>query len=364
MIGQKGIPGHSGGVERHVEEISTRLAAAGLEVTVYCRRHYTPETGPHRGIRRIHLPSLPTKHLDAGTHTLVSVLDSLFRGYDIVHFHGIGPSFFAPLARVSGTRVVMTYHAQDWRQAKWGPAARGFLRRGESHGIRASHRVITVSEILRTYVRERYGVEAVRIPNGANPSRPPPPRLIRSTYGLEGRDYVLSVGRMIPERGFAELIRAFQKLGTPGRLVLVGAAPFGDPYEESLRALAGDDVILTGALSGPVLDELYANALLYVNPSVLEGLPISVLEAMAFGTPVLVSDIPENLEAVGEAAFRYRAGDPDDLERALAELLGGGERLPAMGARGRRRVEERFSWESISERVMGVYRDLLEERAA
>lgn len=359
MIGQKGIPALYGGVERHVEEIAVRLAAMGIETSVYCRRYFTPERGSYRGVHRIHVPSVSTKHLDAGTHGLFCTLDAIGRGFDVVHYHGIGPALFSPLARLGGKKVVVTYHAQDWRQVKWGRLPRWFLKSGEANGVRYSHRLITVSKILKSYVRELYGVEAAHVPNGATPGEKVAPKLIEETFGLERDGYVLSVGRMIAERSFHDLIQVFERLETSMRLVLVGEASFEEEYYRSLRRLAGERVLFTGSLTGEILTELYANAALYVNPSSLEGLPISVLEAMALATPVLVSDIPENLEAVGEDGFRFRVGQQGDLARALEEILPDASRRAEMGLRGRRRIEEGFCWDDIAARVREIYEQVV-----
>ncbi|MGD8414926.1 MAG: glycosyltransferase family 4 protein, partial [Candidatus Latescibacterota bacterium] len=254
MVGQKGIPARFGGVETHVDNISTRLAARGHEVWTYCRTRFRPDrlgiTTPddyrvigkehwYRGVRLAYRPSLNTKHLDAATHTFLCAVESgVLHGFDVVHFHGIGPSAFAPVTRLFGKKVVSTFHALDWRQVKWGGTASRIMKRGAARGARSSDGLITVSKIMRDYVRDHYGVEAEYIPNGATLPEAAPRVGEIGRWGLSGGDYVLAVGRIIRDRGLHHLIDAFR--GVPGdfKLVIVGAESPPTPYGDELRAMA------------------------------------------------------------------------------------------------------------------------------
>lgn len=377
MIGQKSIPARFGGIETHVDQLSTRLAARGHDVSVFCRERFRPDEaeiagndgfarGPggltYRGVRLVYRPGINTKHLDAASHTFLCAAETVVRRrYDIVHFHGIGPSAFVPVARLGGRTIVSTVHALDWRQVKWGKWAKRALLKGEAAGIRSSHGVIAVSRLLEDYIEKRYGVRARHIPNGASLKPPKPVGVIRR-WGLEGNDYILTVGRIIRDRALHDLIEAFSGVRTPLRLVIVGSENPPTEYSRRLREMADERVVFTGDLYGEALDEMYSNCRLYVLASEVEGLPITPCEAMAFGRCVLLSDIPENVEVGGDAAAYFKVRNVNELKGALERLLESGDEVAARGAAGRRRVEAHFNWDRLVETLEAYYQEVLEVR--
>ena len=374
MIGQKGIAPHAGGVEKHVEEIGARLAARGHEVDVFCRAHYTDLRGTHRGMRVVMRPAIHTKHLDALSHAVAATLSSFGRGYDVIHYHALGPTTLSPVARLPGARVVSTCHGLDWRREKWGPVAQAMLRAAEWPSARFPHRLIAVSRGLAEYFRARYGADAVHIPNGFDaPERLSPPEAIRARWNLGAPDqdgaFVLFLSRLVPEKGAHTLIEAFRRVESPLRLVVAGGSSHSDDTVRRLHALAAGDrrVLFVGPVAGAEWSELLSNARLFVLPSTLEGLPIVLLEAMGHGRSCLASDIPENLEIVEPEpggpryARTFRAGDAADLAGAIGGALADPEAVER-GRRAREMVRARFGWDAIAGRVEEVYRELLERR--
>jgi glycosyltransferase involved in cell wall biosynthesis len=355
MIGHKGIPAVHGGIERHVDEIARGLVRRGHQVDVFNRPYHPYRQAEYEGVRLRRRPSLPTKHLDAGTHTLWCTLEAIAsRRYDILHVHGIGPGIFVGLSRPF-LPTVFTFHAQDWRQRKWGRTAREWLRRGESVAVRRADAVITVSQLLRDYVRAHYGRDATCIPNGAR-ILPHPGGDALAAWGLAPQAYLLFVGRLISDRGLAGLLQAHAELAQAPPLVIVGDVQHDRRHVDELRAGAGERVVFTGYQSGRVLEQLYANARVCVHPSEVEGLPIAVLEAMSHGRAVLVSDIPENLEAIGGAGARFAVGDAASLRAELAALLADEDRIAGLGAAARQRVGRHFDWDAIVGATERVYR--------
>jgi len=362
MIGSKGIPflGEGGGIERHVEELSVRLAAAGHDVSVYVRPRAVAAKGEWRGVRLIRLPTIPTKHLDTITHVSLSCLHALFGRYDVFHFHGVGPSTLAWIPRIFAPRskVIVTFHSQDRFHKKWGLVARAYLTFGEWTAVKLPHATIAVSHAIQRYCRDRFGARTVYIPNGVEPqdSRPSPEPLCE--FGLEPDGYVLTVARLVKHKGIHFLIEAFSRLDTAKRLVIVGAPSFTEDYSKYLLSLSKDDprVRFVGFQGGETLDALYSYASLYVHPSESEGLSLSILEAMSHGTPVLISDIPENLEAIDHAGFSFKSADVDDLLRGLRETLDDPERVRKVGAHGKAFVRRSFSWDRVAERTLDLYR--------
>jgi glycosyltransferase involved in cell wall biosynthesis len=371
FTGLRTIGPSSGGVERAVDEISIRLAARGHDVTVFCRGRFNPCPDPvYRGVRLVNLPALYTKHAEAFTHTFLAACRSL-TGYDIVHIHGMGPALWAWLPRMGGGKVVVTVHAMDWKRAKWGWWGRAGLRLGERAAVAFPHRTIVVSRALARRYRESYGRDTVYIPNGVAPAeRRPLARLKR--FGLRGRDYLLFLGRLVPEKGCHLLLEAFRGMTASCKLLVVGETSHTDDYVGRLRELAAADdrVILAGALYGEEKAEAYSNAIGLVFPSQLEGMPIVLLEAMSHQCPVLCSDIEENLEVfqAGGGPERYVAcftrDSAADLRRRLEEFM----RHPEI-ARNRAEAAEAFvqttySWDRAVTETEAVYRQLVGHTAA
>jgi glycosyltransferase involved in cell wall biosynthesis len=358
MVGQKGIPPLHGGIERHVDEVARRLARRGHQVDVFNRIYHPHGSGLYEGVHLRRRLSVPTKHLDAGTHTALCVLECIgSRRYDLLHLHGIGPGIFVGLSRLF-LPTVFTLHAQDWRQRKWGRAARWWLRRGESVAVRRAHAVIAVSDLLAHYVQETYGRAAHHIPNGAalGPAADPAPL---AQWNLAPGQYVLFVGRLIEDRGLEILLAAHAQLPEAPPLVITGDVQHDRGTAEAWRTLAGPRVVFTGYQTGASLDALYSHATLCVHPSEVEGLPIAVLEAMGHGRAVLVSDIPENLEAIGGCGATFPVRDGGALRGALAGLLADPCRRADLGRRARDRVQICFDWDVIAARTEQVYHSIV-----
>lgn len=378
MIGQKGIPARYGGVETHVEAVSTRLVARGHEVWAFCRSRLRPgadgdplPAGYHanggaaefNGVRLAYRPSLHSKHTDAASHAFLCALEaSCAHSFDIVHLHGIGPSSCAAVAGLFGRSVVSTFHALDWRQVKWGDRARSMLHRGEAMGARHSDAVIAVSRLMQAHVQSAHGIDAAYIPNGAAPSNTLPDAALLGTWGLRPGGYILTVGRIIPDRELHTLIEAFNQLPTTLQLVIVGSETPRTAYSDLLQRAARERVVFTGDVFGERLQALYGHALFYVLASRVEGLPITVCEAMAHGKALVLSDIPENVEVGGDAARYFRCGDVNALLTALSELASDAGARAALGAVAARRCRDTYNWDLITDQIEGVYYRVLSDR--
>lgn len=372
IIGQKGIPTRTGGVERHVEELAIRLVERGDEVTVYTRPNYTDEKlKSYKGVKLVSLPVLATKHLDAIGHTFLAVWYTFLkqRKAEVIHFHSIGPSLMIPLMKLLKPRtpIVSTYHSQCYFHQKWGGFARFFLRLGEFFCCCFSDKVITVSRNLKKYTESKYKrneEDVAYVPNGVPGYEKVSVDMIKK-WELEKDGYIVAVTRLIRHKGIGYLIRAYQKIKTDKKLVIVGDASFGDDYVSELKRLAkgNKNIIFVGNQTGRALGELFSNAYLFVQPSEREGLSIALLEAMAYGNAVLISDIPENLEAVGETGFRFRSKDTDSLRRKLKFLINRPKLVEESKVLSRERVRNNYDWEVITDSVKRVYAIAKEEKS-
>ena len=362
MIGQKGVPATYGGVERHVEEIGTRLAARGHRVRVYTRPSYGGESGDYRGMELVRLPSVPTMHLDAISHSLLSAVHCL--GWaDLVHLHGIGPALALPLPKLLGRTTVLTVHALDYQRGKWGSGAKRALQWGERVGLRWADGVTAVSRDLCVLLASRYHREVTYVPNGVEDFEAPAADLVRSEFRLNPGEYFFFAARLVPEKGADLLLDAYRRLPGDRPLVLAGGSSYSKDYVDQLKARGAGDprVRFLDYVHGEPLRALYAHSLAFVLPSRVEGLSLGLLEAMQAGALVIASDVPANLEVVGadpalRCALTFRAGDALDLERALREALAlDSAQRSSFIERARRWVRERYDWDRVVDRLEQVY---------
>lgn len=364
MIGARGVPATFGGIERHVEELGAELAARGHEVHVFCRTNYSrTDLERYRGMRLRYLPTVGTKHLDAIAHSAITTLVAMRESFDILHYHAIGPGMLAVLPRYLSQQagVVLTVHGRDDERAKWGRGAKAVLRTGSWLSARVPDVTVVVGRHLEQYYREAHGRAAVYVPNGVHAAVPRPAGGMLARLGLVSQRYVLFVGRLVPEKAPHVLVRAFERLPGDHRLVLAGDSSFTDGYTASIRELAARDprVVLAGYVYGDALEELYSNAAAFVLPSLLEGLPLTLLEAAAFGLPVVASGIPPHLEVLGTqgpGCHVVAPGDEGQLLSALCQVLADPQSERAGAARLRDHVLRAYRWDAAAQQTERVYR--------
>jgi glycosyltransferase involved in cell wall biosynthesis len=335
------------------------------------RDNYTAnELKEYKGIKLVHLPSIQTKHLDAITHTLFSSIHALFRGYDIIHYHGIGPAFLSWIPRVFkwNTPVVGTFHCQDYYHQKWGAFARMSLKVGEFMICKIPNKTIAVSKSLAQFAKEKYGRETTIIPNGADISYCEKVDAI-SAWNLKDKKYILSQGRLIKHKGVHYLIEAFKQLEDTSRvpnnfkLVIVGDGFHTDDYVKYLHTIAKgrENIIFTGTQTGEAMEQLFSHAYMFVQPSESEGMSLSLLEAMGHGLTPLVSDIEENLNVIEKEGFSFVSKSVNSLRDQLAYLLSRPEEVYKVGISAKKRIEDEFSWDSIVKKTLDLYQSALQE---
>jgi glycosyltransferase involved in cell wall biosynthesis len=369
FIGQKGIPATYGGFERYVEELSTRLARRGHAVWVYVRPYYTKTTDKiYKGVYLVKVPTIRSKHLDTIVHVFLSTLHLLTLDVDIIYVHGVGPSSLVPLMRILKPRakVVSVFQSRDSLHAKWGKFARFMLNIATWMTCKFPHETVTSSKELYRFAKESYGVETIQINNGA-----PEPSTLRSNemekkLGISQGSFFLMVTRFVRHKNIHRVIEAFKKLETDKKLVIVGGAVYTDKYFQELLELAKGDprIIFTGFLSGSNLWELFQKTYAFIQSSGTEGMPLSVLEAMAYGCGVIASDIPEHRELLGDAALYFDLENSADLKAMLGLALKSPQSVFEKGALAKHRAKTYFGWDKITERVEELFGSLLVPKEA
>lgn len=365
MIGHKRIPSREGGVEIVVDELSTRYVKLGHSVDAYnrCGTHVSGKKfdeargKSYKGVRLIQIPTFRNSTLNAPVYSMLATFRALFTRYDVVHYHAEGPCMMLWLPKIFGKHVVATIHGLDWQRSKWGGLAVRALKFGEKIAARYADDIIVLSKNVQEYFWKTYGRKTVFIPNGVNRPVLRKTDMIWTQYGLEKDSYILFLARIVPEKGLHYLIEAYQQIETDKRLVIAGGVSHSKEYMEQIHEMAAKDdrILMTDFVQGQVLEELCSNAYLFVLPSDVEGMAVSLLEAMSYGNCCLVSDIEENTEVVGEHAVTFRKSDVSDLREKLKELLSDKERVAKMKSESAEFICSKYDWDSVVEETLRLY---------
>lgn len=362
VVGTRGFPGVQGGVEKHCEKLYTHLAEKDCDITVFTRKPYiSGEIHEYKGVKLIPVNCPRNKFLEAIVHTFKCVIKAWKLHPDILHIHAIGPSLFAPLARVLGLKVLVTSHGPDYMRKKWSFPAKLFLRFCELSGMTFAHKIIAISQNIADDIKRKFKREAVVIPNGIEIPDDADDVQTLKKFGLNKKNFILAVGRFVPEKGFHDLMEAFKKGNFKSlKLVIAGDADHEDNYSRNLKRQLSDNdnIVLTGLLSEQLLQQLYRNAALFVLPSYYEGLPIVLLEAMSYGLPCIASDIPANQNVPLDKNNFFTAGDINSIVSKIDEFTRKEwteeERNDQINT-----IYQKYNWDKIASDTLTVYDDIL-----
>lgn len=368
MLGHKRIPSREGGVEIVAEELSVRLVKLGHEVTCYNRRgHHVSgaefdgeQLSEYKGIKIRTVPTIERKGLAAMTSSFFAAVKAAFGHYDLVHIHAEGPAAMCWIPRLCGKRVIVTIHGLDWQREKWkGGFGSKYIKFGEKCAVKFADEIIVLSEGVRKYFMDTYGRKTLYIPNGVNRPEIREAAEIRKRWGLEKDSYILFLGRLVPEKGLRYLAEAYKKLKTDKKLVIAGGGSDSNAFAKELEQACEDikdRVIFTGFIQGQVLDELYSNCYIYVLPSDLEGMPLSLLEAMSYGNCCVVSDIDECAKVVDDKAVIFRKSSVEDLKEKLKLLLDDEALVQKYKDEAADYICRKYGWDRVVEKTVKVYR--------
>jgi glycosyltransferase involved in cell wall biosynthesis len=364
MFGHKRIPSREGGVEIVVGELAARMAEQGNAVTCYNRKGHhvsgkdfdAESVSEYSGVRLKSVFTIDKKGLAAVTASFSASVRAALGTYDVVHIHAEGPAFMCWLPKLFGKKVIVTVHGLDHRRAKWGRFASWYIRSGEKNAVKFADEIIVLSESVQKYFKDTYDRETVFIPNGVNRPEIINAQEITRLWGLEKDSYILFLGRLVPEKGIHYLMEAFQNVKTNKKLVIAGGSSDTAEYMDSLKKMAGENVIFTGFQQGRILEELYSNAYIYCLPSDLEGMPLSLLEAMSYGNCCLTSDIPECAEVVKDKAVTFQKANVKDLQEQLQTLCNEPEAVQNYKDSAADFICKKYSWDDVVAQTLQLYR--------
>ena len=367
MFGHKRVPSREGGVEIVVEELATRMAQLSHNVTLYNRRgkHVSDKSinsqklKEYNGAKIKSVLTIDKKGLAAVTSSFFAAVRCSFSKADVVHIHAEGPAAMTPLLKFFRKRVVVTVHGLDWQRDKWSEGfASKYIKFGEKMAVKYADKIIVLSNRVKNYFNETYNRDTVYIPNGVNAPDILEAKRIKDDFGLENDGYILFLGRLVPEKGVHLLIDAFKSVRTDKKLVIAGGTSDTDDYVEKLfdKAKSDERIIFTGFQQGEILHELYSNAYVYTLPSLLEGMPLSLLEAMSYSNCCLVSDIDECSEVVEDKAVIVKSGDVTELTNALQNLCDNEDKVKAYKQNAREFILKKYNWDDVTEKTLALYR--------
>lgn len=365
MLGHKRIPSREGGVEIVVCELATRMFSLGHSVTCYNRKGHhisgadfdTQTLKEYKGVRLKNVWTLQKKGLAAMTSSFSAAFKAAFGKFDIVHFHAEGPCAMIWLPKLFGKKCIATIHGLDHQRSKWGNFASRYILFGEKCAARFADEIIVLSKNVQDYFFDTYGRETVFIPNGV--SRPIIIKAdeITRNYGVYKDDYILFLGRLVPEKGLEYLIKAFKDTKTDKKLIIAGGTSDTDDYVNEIKELAADDerIIFTGFVQGKILEELYSNAYIYVLPSDLEGMPLSLLEAMSYGNCCLTSDIPECTAVLDGNGVLFCKGNIKELTEKLQFLCDDSRTVEAFKSKSADYICNKYNWDKVTAETLELY---------
>ncbi len=363
MLGHKHVPSREGGVEIVVEELSKRMVERGHSVTLYNRSSKSKEgkdrkkEKEYKGIKLKYALTIDKKGFAAMTSSLFASIRIAFSRYDVVHYHAEGPAAMLWIPKLFRKRCIVTIHGLDWQRDKWSGFARKYIKFGEKTAVRFADAIIVLSKNVEEYFLSEYGRKTVFIPNGITKPEILNPNLIKDKWNLNKDNYILFLGRLVPEKGVDLLIKAFKDIKTDKRLVIAGFSSDTDEYQKELKELSKADerIIFTGFVEGRTLAELYSNSYLYVLPSNLEGMPLSLLEAMSYRNCCLTSDIKECTEVIENKGITFQKGNIKDLKEKLQELINTPSIVESYKKEAQGFILNKYNWEEIADKTLNIY---------
>lgn len=362
LLGTRGVPASYSGFETCVEQLGQRLVERGHDVTVYCRSHHIDYEGDfYKGMRLVKLPTIANKYFDTIVHSFISSVHALPHRYDVACYFIAGNSPVTWIPRMIGTRTVLNVDGLDWKREKWPTLAKKYIQFAEFLATKLPTQYITDSEVVQHYYSDTYNSKPPYIPYGSEVELLPAGETL-AQFGLAPQQYILFVGRLVPENCAHHIVDAFKQLDTDKKCVIVGDSAYSQEYIAELKQRAADDprIVFTGYVFGKGYHELGSNASIFIESSGVGGTHPALIEAMAHESLVIVNNTAENLETIGSAGFAYDGAiGADSLHEVLAPLVNDDEKIDVYQRLAKQRASEKFSWESVTDAYESLFEDLV-----
>ena len=370
MVGHKIVPSRRGGIEKVLTSLCPLLVEEGIEVTCYNRSSDKVENEyvgtvvdkKYHGVKLKKAFTVNARGVSAMIASFTAAIKAAFGRYDIVHFHAEGPCAAMWIPKLFGKKCVATVHGLDWQREKWGKGfASKYIRLGEKVMVKRADEIIVLSESAQKYFKETYNRDTVIINNGIEKPNKKQADKIKELYGISTDEYICMVSRLTAEKGVHYLIDAYNSINTDKKLVIAGDTSDTDDYVELLKKKAegNPNIIFTGFISGDVLDEIYSNAYLVALPSDIEGMSLSLLEAMAYGNAVLCSDIPENTLVVEDKAMHFEKSNVSDLADKLQMLCDNQDVRDEFKNNSEEFILGKYNWNDVARSTHNLYKKVL-----
>ncbi len=367
MLGHKHIPSREGGVEIVVEELSTRMVEKGNDVICYNRsskhvmdkKQKIDNLKEYKGVKLRKVFTIDKKGLAAVTSSFFASISALFSKADVVHYHAEGPCAWMWIVKwFSEKKIVATIHGLDWQRSKWGGLATKFIIFGEKMAVKYADEIIVLSNGVQKYFKDNYNRKTVFIPNGVSKPNICKATIINKKYKLNKDDYILFLGRIVPEKGVHYLIEAYKKLNTDKKLVIAGASSDTDTYFKELKEKTKNNknIVFTGFVQGKELEELYSNAYIYCLPSDLEGMPLSLLEAMSYGNCCVTSDIDECASVIENKGLIFKKSSVKDLTDLLQSLCYNRDEVDKYKRQAQEYILKKYNWDNVVDKTLELYK--------
>lgn len=363
--GFRTIPPAPGGAgsDKFAVELYPRIVAKGHHLIAYTRIYNgeRKNIAPLKSFEGIELKSFKTTNkagFDTLIHSFKATWDVISKNTaDCVHLHSGSNSLWSIPLRLAGKKVVVTQFAMDWKRDKWPWYGKLFYRFSNFLTAHIPNSVVFDNLYTKEYFENKYKKKYSFIPYGCEVPAPKNDLSILKKLGLKKDEYFLFVGRFIPDKGIHILVEAFSKINTDKKLVLIGGSPNPSKYEQQVRDVTDDRIIFPGYIYGEETNILIKNAYAYIQPSLIEGLSPVILTVMGLGTPLICSDIKENLFISKKNATSFKSGDINSLKEAIEYSLNKKDLIDARALDGKSDVLNRFNWNKITEEYIDIFRN-------
>lgn len=360
--GFRSIPPKAGaaGSDKFAFELYPRIVKRGHQLLAYSRIYPNDVDEQHKeyeGIKLKYYKTVNKAGFDTLVHSAKATFDVIFNNTaDVVHLHSGANSIWALFLRLAGKRVVVSQFAMDWKRDKWPWYGKLFYIFSNYLTAWLPNKVVFDNVFTKQYFEEKFAKTYDFIPYGSEVAEPPKNIDILNKLGIKPGEYFLFVGRFIPDKGIHLLTEAFQQLSTDKKLVLIGGSPNPSDYEVAVKNVNDERIIFPGYVYGDDTNILMSNAYAYVQPSLIEGLSPVILTVMGLGTPLICSDIKENLFITGENATTFKSGDSESLKNELEYALTNPAIVQEKATVGAEDIKRRFNWETITDSYIGLFR--------